>query len=50
MPYIKLESELITKLNECFAEADKRPKNMIKKTKLTSLFYEKGGTPKLTNE
>lgn len=28
MPYIKLESELITKLNECFAEVDKHPKNI----------------------
>lgn len=28
MPYIKLESELITKLNEYFAEVDKHPKNI----------------------
>lgn len=45
----QLDSELIEKLQECFAEANKRPKNMFKKTKLSS-FYEKGGTPKLTNE
>ena len=29
MPYIKLESELITKLNECFAEVDKHPKKYL---------------------